>query len=64
MADVPHDRQVVADEQERQAELALQAHQQIDDLRPDRDVERDTGSSHTISFGRRIIARAMPIRWH
>jgi hypothetical protein len=40
VADVPHDRQVVADEQKGQPELALQPHQQIDDLRPDRDVER------------------------
>ena len=40
VADVPHDREVVADEQQGQAELALQPHQQVDDLRPDRDIER------------------------
>ena len=34
------DGEVVADEQERQAELLLQVLQQVDDLRLDRDVER------------------------
>ena len=34
------DRQIVADEQQREAELALQVLQQIDDLRLDGDVER------------------------
>src|SRR5215510_3729680 len=34
------DGEIVADEQEREAELALQLVEQIDDLRLDRDVER------------------------
>ncbi len=34
------DRQIVADEQQREAELLLQVLQQVDDLRLDRDVER------------------------
>ena len=40
VADVAHDRQVVGDEQVRQAELALQVLEQVDDLRLDRHVER------------------------
>ena len=40
VADVLDHRQVVRDEQVRQAELALQVHQQVDDLRLDRHVER------------------------
>ncbi len=35
-----HDRQVVADEQQREAELGAQIGQQLHDLRLDRDVER------------------------
>ena len=34
------DRQIVADEEQREAELALQILQQVDDLRLDGDVER------------------------
>ena len=40
VADVLDHRQIVRDEQIGQAELALQIHQQIEDLRLDRDVER------------------------
>ena len=40
MGQVLHNGQVVADEQQRQAELVLQVRQQVDDLRLDRDVER------------------------
>src|SRR3954447_25773982 len=34
------DREIVADEEQRETELALQILQQVDDLRLDRDVER------------------------
>src|SRR4051812_44525549 len=40
VADVPHDAEVVGDEDDRQAELGLQLLEQVDDLRLDRDVER------------------------
>ena len=63
IAHVAHDREVVRDEDQRQIELALQRPQQVEDLRLDRDVERETGSSATISFGFSAIARATPTRW-
>src|ERR1017187_8529741 len=40
VAHVAHDCEVVGDEDHRQAELALQLAQQVEDLRLDRDVER------------------------
>ena len=40
MRDVLDNGEIVADEQQREAELPLQVLQQIDDLRLDRDVER------------------------
>ena len=40
VGDVAHDRQIVRDEEVRQAEAALQLLEQVDDLRPDRHVER------------------------
>ena len=40
---MPHDGEVVGDEQVREAELALELLQQIDDLCLDRDVERGHG---------------------
>ena len=42
-AEVPHDRQVVRDEQERDVEFLLQVLQQVDDLGLDGDVERRDG---------------------
>ena len=39
VADVPHDGEIVRDEDQRQTHLGLQIHQQIDDLRLDRDIE-------------------------
>ena len=39
LADVAHDGEVVGDEQQREAELALELAQQIEDLGLDRDVE-------------------------
>ena len=43
LADVTNDAEIVRDEQEGDAELVLQVHQEIDDLRLDRDVERGNG---------------------
>ena len=40
---MPHDREVVGDEQVRELELVLQLLEQIDDLRLNRDVERRHG---------------------
>ena len=40
LAEMPHDRQIVRDEQVGQAEALAQILEQIDDLRLDRDVER------------------------
>ena len=40
VGDVPHDRQIVRDEQVREAELLLQILHQVDHLRLNRDVER------------------------
>jgi hypothetical protein len=40
VAHVPHHREVVGDEDERQPELPLQAAQQVEHLSLDRDVER------------------------
>ena len=39
VADVPHDRQVVGDEQVGEVQLPPQVGQEVDDLRPDRDVQ-------------------------
>jgi len=40
VAEMPHDAEIVRDEQHRQIELAAQAQEQVDDLRLDRNVER------------------------
>ena len=40
VADVPHGREIVRDEEVREAEAPLQVHQEVEDLRPHRDVER------------------------
>ena len=40
VGEVLHHAEIMADEQQREAELALQVLQQVDDLRLDRDVER------------------------
>ena len=40
LRDVPHQPQIVRNEQVGQLQLLLQIHQQVDDLRLDRDVER------------------------
>ena len=43
VGDVPHDREVVGDEEIGQAELRLEVLQEVDDLGLDRDVERRDG---------------------
>ena len=63
VADVPHDREIVRDEQDREAELALQVAQQVEDLRLDRDVERGDRLVGTMNSGSSASARAMPMRW-
>jgi hypothetical protein len=60
--DVPDDGQVVRDEDVGQLELVLQVLEQVDHLRLDRHVQRRHRSSHTMSLGRRAMARAIPIR--
>ena len=55
--------EVVGDEDDRQAELALQVAQQVEDLRLDRDVERGHRLVGDDSFGLSAIARATPMRW-
>ena len=40
VGDVPHEREIVRDEEVRQPEVPLQRLEQVDDLRPDRNVER------------------------
>ncbi len=54
MGHVLDDREIVADEQQREAELALQILQQIDDLRLDRNVERGNRlvAHDQLGFGR------------
>ena len=61
--DVPHDGQIVGDEQIGEAELLLQLLQQVDDLPLDRHVER--GDRLVAHDDARITAsaRAMPTRW-
>jgi hypothetical protein len=55
--------EVVRHEDVGEAELVLEVVEQVDDLRLDRHVERETGSSAMISLGSRASARAMPMRW-
>ena len=50
VGDVADDAEVVGDEDVRQAEVVLEVVEQVDDLGLDRDVERRTGSSSTISL--------------
>jgi len=49
--DQANDRQVVADEQVRQAELALQRDHQVQDLALDEDVEGADGLIHDDQLG-------------
>ena len=63
-AEVPDDREVVGDEQERDVELALQVLEQVDHLRLDRHVERgDRLVGHEQLGVAGSSARAMPMRW-
>jgi uncharacterized protein YerC len=63
VAERAHDLQVMADEQIGQPVIRLQIAQKLHDLHLHRHVEREVGSSSTTSLGRRIIARAMAMRW-
>ena len=62
VADVPHHRQIVGDEQVRQPELVLQVREQVEDLRLDRHVERRHRLVADDQPGRSARARATPIR--
>jgi hypothetical protein len=57
-----NDGKVVRDEQITDAEAVLHVHQQIDDLRLHRNIERRQGSSQTMNSGSRASARAMTMR--
>ena len=57
------DAQIVGNKQIGQVHLLLQLLKKIDDLRLDRNVSDDTGSSQTMNLGLTASARAMPIRW-
>ena len=65
VAHVRDDRQVVAHEHASQAVLRPQAHEQIQHLGLDRDVERRVGPSRSRILGSTIRAWAMatPCRW-
>jgi len=43
MTDVPHQREIVRDEEVRETQLVLQVGEKIEDLCPDRDIERRDG---------------------
>jgi hypothetical protein len=61
-AEVPHDGQVVGDEEERDVELLLDPLKQVDHLAWIDTSSAETGSSATSSLGFRVRARAMPMR--
>ena len=64
VADMLDHREIVRDEQIGQPELVLQVHQQVDDLRLDRHVERrDRLVADDQIRARAPSARAMPMRW-
>ena len=51
VADVFNHRKIVRDEKIGQTKLGLQIFQQVEHLRLDRDIERETGSSATTKVG-------------
>ena len=59
---VPHDGEIVGDEQIREAELLLQVPEEVQDLRLDRDVDRGHGLVEHDEFGRIEIALAILTR--
>ena len=63
-SEMAHHAQVVADEQVGQGRAGPAGpHEQVDDLRLDRHIQRGHGLSHTRNLGSTISARAMPTRW-
>ena len=63
VGDVADDGQVVRDEEVGKVEVLLEALEQVDDLRLDRDVEGETGSSQTMKSRFSARERARPMRW-
>ncbi len=62
VADALHHRHIMGNKQKRDAHLALQVEHQIDNLRPNGDIQADTDSSAITTFGFSASARAMQIR--
>jgi hypothetical protein len=62
---VAHDRQVVGDEDQRQAEVALQLAQQVEHLRLDRHVQRGDGlvGDDHLRVERQRARHADALRW-
>ena len=63
IAHVAHDRQVVGDEDEAQLVLVLELASRFSTWAWMLTSSAETGSSSTITFGRKPSARAMPMRW-
>ena len=64
VTDMADDRQVVADEDQPQLEFRCSRISRLMICDWMETSSADTGSSQMTSFGLRIIARAMPMRWH
>jgi hypothetical protein len=60
---VPHDAEVVRDEDVRQPEVVLSSSSRLTIWAWIETSRAETGSSATISFGRSASARATPMRW-
>ena len=63
VGEVAHDGHGMRDEQIRQLKLPLELFKQVDDLRAHADVESGDGLVGDDERGRRISARAIPMRW-
>ena len=63
VGDVAHHREVVRDEDVREAQLVLQVLEQVDDAGLDRHVERRHRLVEDEQLGSSASARAMPMRW-
>ena len=62
-AEVPHQAEIVRDQEQRQPEALLQVHEQIDDLGLDGDIQRGHRLVGHRKAGSSASARAMPMRW-
>jgi hypothetical protein len=62
IGDVSYDGEVVGNEDIRQPELVPEVVEQVDNLRLNRDIHAETGSSATITLGSSASARAIPTR--